>query len=148
MRFRFEHVIGATLLLCTVAASAQTLWGHVDAKVTYIDATNLGTMSPYGAMYFSVDQPVGTPGCGSYPAPSNRCCPAGTPLVYVPRSFGGATADEAMRQAANTRAVLSTVQLALTTGYKVRLYGYDQVVISGMTLTGTCQVVIVGLFNN
>jgi hypothetical protein len=129
-----SHKVSLVALKCLaglaliVAAQAHAYqWGPVDAKVTMIDPTYVGTMSTagtaYGAIYFMVDQSVG-----------GGTCPAGAYLVWAPLYFSDANpTSEAVRQQANVKAVLATLQLALATGTKVRLYGNNAV-------GGVCQI--------
>lgn len=112
----------AGLLFCVVVSSAWAQhWGGVQGKVTLIEPSNVGTISG-AAVYFMIDVNAPT-------------CPAGSWLFWAPRTFGGSTSDpnEVQKQLANTRAALSTLQLALATGTKVTLSGYNAV-------SGYCQI--------
>lgn len=116
---------GLAVVLSTGAHAYN--WGPVDAKVTLIEPSMVGTMSTasiaYVAVSFQVDQSVGGGGC-----------PAGNWLVWSPIYFGeGTWTNEVLRQQANVKAILATLQLSLATGTKVRLYGNNAV-------NGVCQI--------
>jgi hypothetical protein len=117
--------IGLAMVVSTGANAYN--WGPVDAKVTLIEPSIVGTMSTgsiaYAAISFQVDQSVGGGGC-----------PAGNWLVWSPLYFGEPTwTNEVLRQQANVRAILATLQLSIATGTKVRLYGNNAV-------SGVCQI--------
>ena len=124
--------------LCLASPAFAFDWGPCDANVTIIEPSNVGTISTasptttaFAAVFFSVDQNVGTICSGS----GTIQCPIGYWLYWAPRYFGGNAAstdasspssNEDIRQMANTKAILSTVQLALALGTKVRLYGFNK----------------------
>ena len=117
--------MGLAMLVSTGAHAYN--WGPVDAKVTLIEPSIVGTMSTasiaYPAISFQVDQTVGGGGC-----------PAGNWLVWSPLYFGeGNWTNEVLRQQANVKAILATLQLSIATGTKVRLYGNNAV-------SGVCQI--------
>lgn len=119
-----QCLIGCAMAV-SMSASAYN-WGPTDAKVTVLEPSFVGTQStstvPGVAIWFQVDQQVGN-------------CPAGTWLSFAPYWFGGdpTTAPESIRQQSNTKAILSTLQMSITLGTKVRLYGFNMV-------NSTCQI--------
>ena len=133
----------ASLVITALAplhASAQT-WGPVTAHVTLIDASGMGARAgaSFPAISFQIDQTIS----------ANPCATTGgapATLLYFPIAFTDGTGDAAHpagndQQMVNSKAVLSTLQLALATGYNVKLLGYN----GG---SGFCQVYNVQILNN
>jgi len=127
------------LALLSPLASAQT-WGPVTAHVTMIDASNMGSRSgdPTVPVIFNIDQAISGNPCGTVGA-------ATATLVYSPVAFADGSGDATHptgndRQLANSRAILATLQLAIATGYNVKLLGFN----GG---SGICQVYNVQILN-
>lgn len=117
-------------------------WGPCDVHVTLIEPANVGSISTVStgaaAIYFMVDANVGTICSGSG---TTQCAAGAAFLFWAPLYFGDASqANEDLRQMANTKAVLSTLQMGVATGLKVRLYGFN-------AASGMCQVSNVNSLN-
>lgn len=119
--------------LCSTCASAYD-W-TVDAHVTVIQPSSVGALSSSStaaaAVYLMIDASVGN-------------CTANSNWLYWARRYFGVDPTtsqiEVERQLANTRAILSTLQLAMTLGYKVRLHGFN-------ASSGYCQLEFVTALN-
>ena len=129
----------ALVALTSFQANAQ--WGPVTARVTLIDAGGMGARSGDSIVpvVFNIDQAISGNPCGT-----TGSSPA--TLLYVPYAFANGTGDTAQptgndRQLANSKAALSSLQLALATGFNVKIWGY-----SGGS--GFCQVYAIQLLNN
>lgn len=139
----FAAIFGVLAVAVTFSPSAAAYnWGPCDVHVTLIEPSGVGAISTSGtgaaAIYFMVDANVGATCAGS----GSTQCSAGTFLYYAPVYFGDSSqANEDLRQLTHTKAILSTLQLAVATGLKVRLYGNN--IASGM-----CQVTNVNSLNN
>jgi len=124
----------------SLQANAQT-WGPTTAHVTLIDAGGMGARSgaSISPITFEIDQAItGNPCATSGSAPAI--------LVWFPYNFSDGTGDAAHpvgndQQMVNSKAALSTLQLALATGYNVVLQGYTG---SG----GYCQVYDIQIVNH
>jgi len=140
MRVGIRGVAAVLCALLTFAVSELACaaeWGPVDTHVTVIDPGNVGILSSstqvYGAFYVQIDQNVGQ-SCTT-PINYSTCCVAGAWLFWSPPFYGESLhADEISRQMANAKAILSTTQLALALGTKVRITVYDK------RSDGYCQI--------
>ena len=133
------------VLLLTILACASfhsnAQWSTL-AHVTLVDGSGMGTradQAPNAPIYFLVDQPI----------PGNACATTGgaqAVLFYSPVSFVDSAGDTDHpagneRQMVNSKAVFSTLQIALVTGLRVQLLGLNGT-------AGYCQVTLVQLLSS
>ena len=100
--------------------------GFFVAHVTSIDPTRVGYTTG-AAIYFQVDAAI------------TSTCPLGTWLFYAAPTFGE-NPPILDKQLANTKAVLSTLQLAHALGKQVNMYVYTT-----NQAQGFCQVIYVNI---
>ena len=103
----------AVAFLSTVLSAASFADGFYLAHVTALGPTRVGIVDGTAAIYFQVDISIGS------------ACPVGaTWLWYAPNS-------NAVDKVANTKAALSSLQLAYALGKPINMY----------VLTASCQVI-------
>jgi hypothetical protein len=122
-------IFGVSAIVLGFSPSAAAYnWGPCDLHVTLIEPYNVGLTSTatagFTAVFIVVDGPVGQV-CQNISLPTQ--CATGDFLYYSPIFFGDSNStNETIRQMANTRSMLSTVQLAMALGTKVRLFGNNK----------------------
>jgi hypothetical protein len=116
-------------------------WGPVTAHVSLIDPSGMGSRNGDSTppILFNIDHAI----------TGNPCATTGTAtanLLYLPMNFVNGTGDTAQptgndRQMVNSRAILTTLQLAIATGFNVKVWGFNDT-------SGYCQVYEVQLLSN
>jgi hypothetical protein len=129
-------IVSVALMVVATGAGAQIPapdWSNCTGHVTMIESSSIGSISTDAgspaAVYFMLDVNVGTICSGS----GTTQCASGQWLRWVSRYYADSAANELQRELANTRGVLSALQLAQATGTKVTVNGLNA---SG----GMCQL--------
>ena len=129
MRHRMLKFASVAIIALTSFGAAATNWA-TDAHVTAIDVSLMGSPAGSPAILFQIDQPVGS-GCNA----------GSMTLFWSPVALGGTSPVDNDRQMVNSKAILSTLQLALASGNIVHLQGYNY-------NAGYCQVWSVQILNS
>jgi len=140
MRHNVAWKIVCFVIVAFASLHASAQWGPATGHVTLIDPSGMGARAgaSFPAIVFQIDQPIaGNPCITSGGAPAT--------LMFFPISFADGTGDAAHpagndQQMVNSKAVLSTLQLALATGYSVSLLGYNGA-------DGFCQIYNIKILN-
>lgn len=123
MRKANVHILFGICLLAMVGYAQAADWGPATVRVTTLDATYMGAPTGSAAIAFKVDAAVGGgSGCATYEW-----------LYFSPVAWAGSPPVDNDRQMVNSKAVLSSLQLALVTGTQVVLYGFNKA-------SGVCHI--------